>query len=217
MRRHRLGDLPNLTAAEWEDLLKRLTVYAIFKSRKLRWRGLLGGNNQSMPDGHGPDSLASEAIVSVLNDDRKTCTATNRDELLEFLKSVVDSKVSHLVKYAENTKSRAFPSNDGQLDGTGDGWHPGTKPRDGPAALVADAEAAKAFQEKAIKALAGEPKLTELFECLAAGYIRRKEIAELLDVTEDDVTHLKKRLARKLEPLRVETKKVPHGRAGTIR
>ncbi len=170
-----------------------------------------------MPDGHGPDSLASEAIVSVLNDDRKTCTATNRDELLEFLKSVVDSKVSHLVKYAENTKSRAFPSNDGQLDGTGDGWHPGTKPRDGPAALVADAEAAKAFQEKAIKALAGEPKLTELFECLAAGYIRRKEIAELLDVTEDDVTHLKKRLARKLEPLRVETKKVPHGRAGTIR
>lgn len=212
-----MGDLPNLTAAEWEDLLKRLTVYAIFKSRKLRWRGLPGGNNQSMPDGHGPDSLASEAILSVLNDDRKTCTATNRDELHEFLKSVVDSKISHLVKYAENSKSQAFPSNDGHLDGTRDGWHPRTKPRDGPAALVADAEAAKAFQEKAIKALAGEPKLAELFECLAAGYTSRKEIAELLDVTEDDVTNLKKRLARKLEPLRVETKKVPHGRAGTIR
>lgn len=206
-----------MTAAEWEDLLKRLTVYAIFKSRRLRWRGFLGGNNQSMPDGHGPDSLASEAIVSVLNDDRKTCTATTRDELLEFLKGVVDSKVSHLVELAENRKTQALPSNDGYDGRALDGWHPRTKPRDGPAALVADPEAAKAFQEKATKALAGEPQLTELFECLAAGYTGRKEIAELMNVTEDDVTNLKKRLARKLEPLRVETKKVPHGRAGTVR
>lgn len=212
-----MADLPNLTAAEWDDLTKRLTVYAVFKSRKLRWRGLPGGNNQSMPDGHGPDSLASEAIVSVLNDDRQTCTAANRDELLEFLKGVVDSKVSHLVESAENRKTQALPSNDGHAGRALDGWHPPTKPRDGPTALVAEPEAAKAFQEKAIKTLAGEPQLTELFECLAAGYIRRKEIAELLDVTEDDVTNLKKRLARKLEPLRVETKKVPHGRAGTIR
>jgi hypothetical protein len=212
-----LGDLPDLTTTEWEDLTKRLTVYAIFKSRRLRWRGLPGGNNQSMPDGHGPDSLASEAILSVLNDDRKTCTATNRDELLEFLKGVVDSKVSHLVELAENRRTQALPSNDGHAGRALDGWHPRTKPREGPAALVADTEAAKAFQDKAIKALAAEPKLTELFECLAAGFTGRKEIAELMNVTEDDVTNLKQRLARKLEPLRVETKKVPHGRAGTVR
>lgn len=212
-----MGDLPNLTTAEWEDLTKRLTVYAIFKTRKLRWRGMPGGNNQSMPGGHGPDSLASEAILSVLNDERQTCTATNRDELLEFLKGVVDSKVNHLVESAENRKTRALPSNDGHAGKALDGWHPATKARDGPAELVADPDAAKAFQEKAIKALAGEPKLTELFECLAAGFTGRKEIAEIMNVTEDDVTNLKKRLARKLEPLRVETKKVPHGRAGTIR
>lgn len=169
-----------------------------------------------MPDGHGPDSLASEAIVSVLNDDRQTCTARNRDELLEFLKGVVDSKVNHLVESAENRKTRALPSNDGHAGRTLGGWHPPTKAKDGPAELVADPEAAKAFQEKAIKALAGEPKLTELFECLAADFTR-KEIAEFMNVTEDDVTNLKKRLARKLEPLRVETKKVPHGRAGTVR
>jgi hypothetical protein len=211
-----LGNLPNLTDAEWEDLLKRLTLYAVNKTRKLRWRGLPGGDNQSMPGGHGPDSLASEAIVSVLNDERE-CTARTRDELLEFLMGVVDSKVNHLAESAENRKSRALPPEDGHKGGTPDGWHPRTKPQDSPAALVANPEHAKAFQDKALKALSGEPQLTELFECLAAGFDGRKEIAELMNVTEDDVTNLKKRLARKLEPLRIETRKASHGRAGTIR
>lgn len=209
-------NLPNLTDAEWEDLLKRLTLYAVYKTRKLRWRGLPGSDNQSMPEGHGPDSLASEAIVSVLNDER-ACTATTKDELLDFLKGVVDSKVNHLAESAENKKSRALPSEDGHKGGTPEVWHPRTKPRDAPAALAADPEAAKAFREKALKALSGEPQLTELFECLAAGFSGRKEIAELMNVTEDDVTNLKKRLARKLEPLRIETRKASHGRAGTIR
>ena len=211
-----MGDLPNLTDAEWEDLLKRLMVYAVYKTRKLRWRGLPGSENQSMPGGHGPDSLASEAIVSVLNDERE-CTAKTQDELLDFLKGVVDSKVNHLAESAENRKSRALPSEDGHNGGTPDGWHPRTKPQDAPVALVADPEAAKAFREKALKALSGEPQLTELFECLAAGFATRKEIAELMNVTEDDVTNLRKRLARKLEPLRIDTRKASHGRAGTIR
>lgn len=211
-----MGDLPNLTGQEWEDLTKRLTVYAIYKTKKLRWRGLPGGENQSLPGGHGPDSLASEAILSVLNDERE-CTATTQGELLDFLKGVVDSKVNHLAESAENRKSRALPSEDGHKGGTPDGWHPRTKPQDAPVALVADPEAAKAFRDKALKALSGEPDLTELFECLAAGFTGRKEIAELMNVTEDDVTNLKKRLARKLEPLRIETRKASHGRAGTIR
>lgn len=211
-----MGDLPNLTDADWEDLLKRLMLYAVYKTRKLRWRGLPGGDNQSLPGGHGPDSLASEAIVSVLNGER-ACTATTKDELLDFLKGVVDSKVNHLAESAENKKSRALPSEDGHKGGTPDGWHPRTKPQDAPVALAADPEAAKAFREKALKALSGEPQLTELFECLAAGFAGRKEIAELMNVTEDDVTNLRKRLARKLEPLRIETRKASHGRAGTIR
>lgn len=204
-----MGDLPNLTDQEWQVLLKRLTLYANAKARKLAWRGLMGGDEQSMPHGHGPDSLASEAIKSVLNDERK-CEAVDGDGLLRFLMDVVDSMISHLVSSAENRKTRPMP--DTGRDDAPDSWHPASAPEDSPVARAAEAEAARVFQEKAQKALNGEPKLLELFECLKADFTGRKEIAEVLGVTEDEVTNLKKRLARKLDPLRIQTRKVPHGR-----
>lgn len=211
-----LGQLPDLTEHDWLDLLKRLTLYADAKARKLRWRGLAGGTNQSMPSGHGPDSIASEAIVSVLNGERK-CGARDRDSLLKVLMGVVDSKISHLAGSADNRTMRAAANGHATDSGAPDAWHPATKPGDGPVAMAADPEAARVFRETIRKALEGEPELLELFECLDAGYSGRKEIAEILAIAESEVTNLRKRLARKLEPLRVVTRKAKHGRAGSVR
>ncbi|MCC6357355.1 MAG: hypothetical protein IT450_01315 [Phycisphaerales bacterium] len=202
-----MAGLPNLTPAEWEGLLKRLTLYAEYKARKLSWRGLRGGSNQLLPRGHGPDSIAAEAIVSVIEGSR-TCSAEAVEDMLTFLKSVVDSMINHAVTALENRQMRAEPVSRG--DASVDAWHPATKRADGPAEIVADADAACRFRAQALKILEKEPRLTELFECLEAGIDSRTELAEYLGVTEDDVTNLKKRLARALAPLRPEHRKAPH-------
>lgn len=194
-----MAGLPTLTVAEWEELLKRLTLYADWKARKLRWRGLRGGSNQILPGGHGPDSIATETIVSVIEGDR-ACSAETAEEMLPFLKSVVDSMISHAVEGPENRVMRAEP--EAADDAPSDRWHPTTFVAEQPAEIVADAEAARRFRGQALKIVEKEPRLTALFECLEAEIVGRKELAEYLEVTEDEITNLKKRLARALAPLK---------------
>lgn len=194
-----MAGLPTLTAAEWEELLKRLTLYVDWKARKLRWRGLRGGPNQLLPGGHGPDSIAADAIVAVI-EGRRACEAKTAAETLTFLKSVVDSMISHAVNDRENRLLRSEP--EAADDVSVDIWHPATNVAEQPAGIVADAEAARRFRGQALKLLEKEPRLTELFECLEAEIVGRRELAEYLEVTEDEITNLKKRLARALATLR---------------
>lgn len=209
-----LAELPSLTTTQWEDLLKRLTLYADRKVRKLRWRGLRGGPNQLLPDGHGPDSIAAEAIVSVIEGSR-SCSAKTPEDLLAVLQSVVDSKISHAVEYAENRVVRGEPAQ--RDDAPSDEWHPRTTQAQEPSQIVADREAAAKFRSQVIKILDDEPRLIELFECLEADVTGRRELAEYLGVTEDEITNMKKRLARALSPLKPEYRKAPHAKARTIR
>jgi len=83
-----------LADADWADIGIRLTAYASWKARTLRWR--LG--REPLPPGRTAEDVAADAIVKVLSGER--AWEPQRGPLLAYLRGVVDSLISHAVETA---------------------------------------------------------------------------------------------------------------------
>jgi len=90
--------LKKLKESDWSDILPRLVLYAEFKVRRLYWRTK---EKNTLPDGSTAEDLAHQAIELVFSGDRRWAPDKNPDILL-YLKSVVDSLVSHSVHSYEH-------------------------------------------------------------------------------------------------------------------
>lgn len=86
-----------LGQVDWADVGIRLTAYATWKARNLRWRT---GLSDALAGGRTPEDLAAEAILKVLTGERGW--DPQRGALLPYLEGVVDSLVSHLADSADN-------------------------------------------------------------------------------------------------------------------
>ena len=51
-----------LEAADWKDIIRRLTYYAVWRARRYRWTS---GSPQILPGGMTPEDLALSAIEKV--------------------------------------------------------------------------------------------------------------------------------------------------------
>ena len=118
---------------------------------------------------------------------------------MQFLRGVIDSKVSHLVQEIENRKSRRLAPPGSAEEGAAAHGAAGREPD--PVGLVQNREAAEGFRSLVLKAIAGDDLAYRVFECLAAEYTRPSEMAELLDVPVADVNNAQKRLRRKVSEL----------------
>jgi hypothetical protein len=86
-----------LHGVDWADIGVRLTAYASWKARNLRWRT---GRVDALAAGKTPEDLACEAILKVLDGER--AWDPDRGALLPYLQGVVDSLLSHLAASADN-------------------------------------------------------------------------------------------------------------------
>ena len=86
-----------LGQVDWADVGIRLTAYATWKARNLRWRT---GLRDALAGGRTPEDLAAEAILKVLAGERGW--DPQRGALLPYLEGVVDSLISHLAESADN-------------------------------------------------------------------------------------------------------------------
>lgn len=101
-----------LEQANWIKIGLRLTKYATSKTKHLGWRTK---NYDSLAQGKTPEDLAYKAIEKVFSGDRQWNPDKNPD-LLDYLESVVDSLVSHLVESQNNKRLQYFPeNNDGMV------------------------------------------------------------------------------------------------------
>lgn len=152
----------------------------------------------------GPDDFALEAIERFLDNKR----IWNRDaypDLLDFLRSVVDSLISNAVTAVENQRSRQLVPRRGDQDLT-EVYDPTVDNRD-PLYVLLDREWLIRFaqvREDIRKELEGDALLSKLFECLEAGITAPSEIADVIGVSVDDVNNAKKRLKRKVDKLDVD-------------
>ncbi|MEZ6243730.1 MAG: hypothetical protein R3B57_11895 [Phycisphaerales bacterium] len=191
-----MDTIPDLSGDEWSELTERLSLYATRKMSKLFWRGVPARRGGHAPGGIEPQDLASEAIVSVIDGSREWDPAAHPD-FRRFLEGVIDSKVNHLAESADNRMTRREPvTTDGQIKELK------TTRRNfesDPADLCCECDAADSFRQFVEKEIAGDDQLEQVFECLAAGIIRPREIAELLECEVTVINNIQKRLRRRVD------------------
>lgn len=192
-----MAEIPELTDDQWAELTERLTLYASCKLVRRYWRGLRVKRSESVTKGHEAGDLAADAIVAVLEGKRESWNREAYPDFYRFLQSVVDSKISALVRSAENRQTR-------RLEQPHEGAPPAeaytvksNSPR--PDQLVEDAEWKEKFRSALAKAMADDTLSLALFDCLYAGVNDRSEIAQYLDVNVNDVYNAQKRLQRRVE------------------
>jgi DNA-directed RNA polymerase specialized sigma24 family protein len=105
---------PELQRVDWADVGIRLTAYATWKARNLRWRT---GRSDALAGGKTPEDLAADAILKVLAGER--AWDPGRGPLLPYLEGVVDSLMSHLAASLDNRIQESWSSE--SHDGAGDG------------------------------------------------------------------------------------------------
>jgi hypothetical protein len=189
---------PQLSDDQWAELVERLTLHASCKLLRLCWRGIVGSRGGAAPGGVEPADLAAAAITDVIEGTRSWDREAQPD-FLNFLRGVVDSKVSHLVREVENRKSRRLAPADSGEEGAAAHGVAGREPD--PAQFVQEREAADRFRARVFKAVEGDEIASKVFECLEAEYTKPQEMAELLGLTVSEINNAQKRLRRKVNEL----------------
>jgi DNA-directed RNA polymerase specialized sigma24 family protein len=201
-----LVNVPQLSDDQWTELVERLTLHASCKMLRLYWRGILGSRGGMAPGGIEAADLAAAAIVDVLEGNRVWDPKAHPD-LLNFLRSVVDSKVNHLVEGVENQKTRRHAATNSGEEGASAYQVAGREPV--PADFVANRESADKLRSSIFKALEGDEIAYNVFECLDAEITKPSEIAQMLGVPVTDINNAQKRLGRAV--LKIQRKGEHHG------
>lgn len=185
---------PELTDDEWTALVERLTQHASCLILRHSWRGLRIDQGGSVPGGVDPVDLASTAITDVIQGKRVWNRETDPN-FLDYLRSVVDSKVSHLVNGLENRKNRRMTR--GAAESECDA--PSREPE--PVTAHIDRESLDRLHAAIIEAIRSDKLVEDIFECLNSGMTKPADIAIILEVTVKEVNNAQKRLKRKVDAL----------------
>ena len=193
-----MPDIPTLTDNQWTELLERLTHYALGKFRKCGWwRGDLRKLEWAGPDGASPDDVALEAITSVIEGKRSYSPGKHGD-FQNFLRSVVDSLVSHMVEKAKQRRTGRMPVT--QDTDTGEYVEVETCSKESdPADVCMSREAIEVAKEVVVAHAEEDPLAMQVLECMEADITKPAEMAEALGVDIKDINNAQKRLRRKLD------------------
>jgi hypothetical protein len=95
-----------LEAADWDDIILKLTRYAIWRARRYTWRS---GDPSRLPEGKTPEDIAIDAIEKVWNGTRDW-DPDKYPDLLVHLKWIVKSDTEHLFSSMEHQKTGRMPA-----------------------------------------------------------------------------------------------------------
>ena len=189
-----------------KEFVENLTYYALQKLSQKWWRGVWNGK---IPGGVQAQDIAASALEALMiADPAKGSREWNRERypnLIDFLRSVVDSKVNHLVEGLENRmEQEPTPNPDETISDFIDRKREQrTLPEEANARTKEEQEAAN---EKLFFALHEEvkddPLLPRILECQLDGVHKRADIATKLGVEPIEVTQAAKRLERRLVKFR---------------
>lgn len=96
-----MDELLALSDGEQEALLKRLTLYAQCKMRRLTWRGVHARRGGTAPGGHEPYDFALDAIQKLL-DGSRSWDRQKYPTLVAVLRAIIDSDINHLADSIDN-------------------------------------------------------------------------------------------------------------------
>jgi len=94
-----------LEAADWNDIILKLTHYAIWQARRYTWKSR---DPSRLPEGKTPEDVAFDAIEKVWNGTRDW-DPDKYPDLLVHLKWIVKSDIEHLFSSMEHRKTGRTP------------------------------------------------------------------------------------------------------------
>ena len=176
-----------------EEFMERLLSFTLRRIRSRNWRGVWDGH---LPGGKDVPDIVQEAIADVLVG-KRTWNPEKDPDVLNFMRSVVNSKISGLRTSSENVNGKlAVATGDDDRD-------PLENLSDGN-----EADAAMQLQEKEDEernsellllfydSVAGDQLIQGIVGCTIEGVAKRAEIAAALGVKEQEITNANKRLER---------------------
>jgi hypothetical protein len=191
-----VANVPNWTDERWNEAVERLTLHVYRKCVRLHWRGMPFAKGGSVPGGVTPQDVAAEAIEDAIAGKRVWNPEVEPD-FYSYLRSVVDSKVSHLAECLENQMTRRV-----LVPADGDDPPPAYEvadPAPDPANVCVNKDSLEKFRGAVLAAIQGDALVEGVFSCLEAEVDKPQEMAVLLDATVKDINNAQKRLRRKVE------------------
>ncbi len=158
--------------------------------------------------GIGPEDVVLEAILKVFDGERKWDPSENPD-LFQYLKSVVDSLMSHLTESFDCTNIRRMPqSEEGEIleekvkpaDPESDTARHLPRPSPNPEQILLRKEQEEAEQkafDKLMESIKGDDDLETVILCVMDGMMKPAEIAEATGFEVNHVYQLMRKLNRK--------------------
>lgn len=189
-----MTDISQITAEELKQYLKRLTLYSQNKFFKLGWASK--GSYRSGPQGMGPQDVVSEAIRKVLEGKRKY-NKQAYPVFMNFLRSVVDSIISNMLKLVEHKKVQPLPNRTNDSDQTIVLELEDQKLS--PIHNLINKEIVEKVESVLMQTFSNDNIVCGILDSFKAGIIKRSEIAEYLEVKTKDVDNARKRLRRVIE------------------
>ena len=189
-----MPELPELTREQWEEYLERLTLYAV---KKFRFNGWVGkGGIRTGPQGKAPEDVAYEAVLKAFSGERKYNNEAYSD-FMSFLRSIVDSLVSHLAESFEGKKFKPIPVATTDQGDCEEIEFEGKEPTPDRRCIHKDlTEKVKAVLTDEFK---GDTVVNGILECFEADVTKDAEMALLLEIDVKEIYNAKKRLQRVIE------------------
>jgi hypothetical protein len=180
-----------LEAADWNDIIIKLTYHALMRTRRYLWKS---GTAKDLPGGVTPADIASGAIVKVWNGKRKW-DPDKYPDLLTHLKWVVDSEIGHLYSSTEHQKRIDTVKETGDTDSYLNEIDP--KPSPETELICRENEALeKELKEKLVESVKGDEDLEILLMCFEDGIDKPQDIAVATDWDITKVYNIKRKLIR---------------------
>lgn len=173
-----------LRTQDWKTIIARLTLHVVFRTRRLYKK--IGPSG--LPGGRESKDIALEAIKLVYDGERRWNSSTAPD-LLEYLKGVVDSIISHLIESKDYQLRDSDPPADIEENPA--------KTFDTQLPTTPDEEViAKDLLEYLRKNIKGDETCELVLYCIEEGLSKTQDIAETMRLQVGDVNNAKRRLRR---------------------
>lgn len=199
-----------LEEADWNSITLKLANYTVYKLKRITWK------EQRLPMGLMPEDMVQETIASLFEGTRNW-NRTKYPDLFEYLKSIIDSKVSHLYESKEYKLTQPFPTTEeGQeveeildkADPTSDHAIYLTPSSNNAEDALLEKEKIK-WDEAAVnaffEAIHGDKDLEKLASLIMDGYVKPSEIAEQMGVEVREIYNLQKRFRRKCKEFKINS------------
>ncbi len=177
-----------------DEFIERLSIFALRRTRSRYWRGVWDGH---LPGGNGARDIVAEALDDVLFG-RRTWNPEKNPDLLDFMRSVVNSKISHLQTGEENLHCKLAHEEKDE-----EGREHVEKLPTNPATTADEQLQANEDETRNSELIflfydfvAGDKLIQGIVGCTIEGVTRRAEIAAALKVKEQEITNANKRLER---------------------